>query len=139
MTDFGLSFHHIGLAVKKPEDAINFVQGLGYEIGTPVFDVLQNVNLIMCSHPTDPKIEIIYPGNEKSPIDAFVTKYSNGIVYHCCYVTKNIEDTLSEFTRSGLRPHCISQPTPAILFDGAKVSFYQVLGIGLIEIIEDRF
>ena len=137
MTDFGLTFHHLGLAVRKPEDAIAFVRGLGYAVGEPVFDVEQNVNLILCTHSAAPNIEIIYPANGKSPIDSLVASHANGIVYHCCYVAKNLDATLSAFAKSDLRPLCVSPPKSAILFGGASVSFYQVMGIGLIEIIEN--
>lgn len=137
MTGFGLNFHHIGLAVRKPESAIAFARGLGYVVGESVFDTWQNVGLILCTHPTSPQIEIIFPGNDKSPIDALIATHADGIVYHCGYVTKNLDATLSAFSQCGLRPVCVSSPKPAILFDGAKVSFYRVLGVGLIEIIEN--
>ena len=138
MTDIGLTFHHLGLAVRQPEEAITFTRGLGYVIGKPVNDAEQNVNLVFCTHSTAPAIEIIFPANGKSPIDALVAKHANGIVYHCCYVSKDLDATLSAFSKSGLRPLCVSSPKPAILFGGAIVSFYQIMGIGLIEIIENR-
>jgi len=37
---------------------------------------------------------------------------------------------------AGLHPKCISNPTPAPLFGGRPVSFYNVVGIGLVEILE---
>jgi hypothetical protein len=35
-----------------------------------------------------------------------------------------------------LRPLCISPVTPAPLFGGRPVSFYNVVGLGLVEILE---
>ena len=52
MTDFGLTFHHLGLAVRKPDDAVAFARGLGYSVEDAVFDAEQNVNLILCIHST---------------------------------------------------------------------------------------
>jgi hypothetical protein len=136
MTDYGLVFHHLGLAVRKPETAITFVRGLGYGIGQPVFDPLQNVNLIFCSHLTSPDIEIIYPGLGDGPVDMLVARHANGIIYHLCYATKNLEKTIDALSRAELRPLCVASPKPAVLFCGKQVSFYQIIGIGLIEIVE---
>jgi hypothetical protein len=36
-----------------------------------------------------------------------------------------------------LRLQCVSPPKPAILFGGRHVSFYMIIGIGQIEIIEE--
>ena len=73
MNRFGLSFHHFGLAVSKPEKAINFLQNMGYKIGEQVFDELQNVNLIMCSGNEMPDVELIFPADTKGPLDKMLT------------------------------------------------------------------
>jgi methylmalonyl-CoA/ethylmalonyl-CoA epimerase len=137
MTGFGLTFHHLGLAVRKPEAALVFVNAMGYSSQAPVFDPLQNVNLIMCTHVSEPAIEIIYKANSEGPIDALLAKHANGIVYHCCYVSKSAKASIDAMSDAGLRPVCVSQPKQAVLFAGLPVSFYQIAGIGLIEIIEN--
>ncbi|HEY1795282.1 MAG TPA: VOC family protein [Stellaceae bacterium] len=135
---FGLTFHHLGLAVRRPHDATQFVGGLGYRIGTPVLDPTQNVNLIMCSHPgAMPDVEIIYPAAGKSPVDALIAGRPEGIVYHLCYATADLPATLAAFDHAGLRAICKSPPTPAVLFGGRCVSFYDIVGMGLCEIVED--
>jgi methylmalonyl-CoA/ethylmalonyl-CoA epimerase len=135
---FGLSFHHLGLAVRRPRDATQFLGGLGYRIGAAVFDPAQNVNLIMCSHPAAmPDVEIIYPAAGKSPVEALVAARPEGIVYHVCYATAHLSATLAALAEAGLRAVCKSPPTPAILFGGRCVSFYDIVGIGLCEIVED--
>jgi len=137
MIEFGLTFHHLGLAVRKPEQALAFVRGMGYSIQPSIFDPLQNVNLILCTHIEAPAIEIIYRGEGDGPIDPLLARHANGIIYHCCYVSRNVERTLNALTEAGLRAVCISPSKPAILFGGTKVSFYQIAGMGLIEIIEE--
>jgi hypothetical protein len=137
MTDFGLVFHHLGLAVRKPEGALAFVQGMGYTVEPAIFDPLQNVNLIMCSHAQAPAIEIIYRGKSDGPIDALLAKHTNGLIYHCCYVSSNVDKSLEGLSDVGLRAVCVSPSKPAVLFGGASVSFYQIAGVGLIEIIEE--
>ena len=131
-----LQFHHFGLAVRRPDEARIFVSSLGYRLGDYVFDPAQNVHLQMCHHAGHPDVEIICPGDTPGPVDRLVQRRPAGIVYHLCYVTDDLTATLAGFEAAGLQPICISPPTPAPLFQGRKVSFYNVTGIGLIEILE---
>jgi methylmalonyl-CoA/ethylmalonyl-CoA epimerase len=55
-----------------------------------------------------------------------------------CYSTGDLERALQALIEAGLRAHCVSPPKPAILFSGKMVSFYQIIGMGLIEIIDER-
>lgn len=137
MNSFGLAFHHLGLAVRKPQSALTFVRGLGYSAGPQVFDAEQNVNLILCVHATQPAIEIISPGGSVGPVDRLVGRYMNGIVYHPCFHSRDIGASLTSLGDAGLRPVCIVPPKPAALFGGARVAFYDVPGIGLVELIEE--
>jgi catechol 2,3-dioxygenase-like lactoylglutathione lyase family enzyme len=132
----GLTFHHFGLAVRRAQEAITFLTALGYRLGPPVFDPLQNINLIMGEHDSHPGVEIIYPGTEPGPVDKLIERHASGIIYHLCYVTENLENSLKHFEDAGLKPLCISPPKPAVLFGGRKVSFYNIKGVGLIEILE---
>lgn len=131
-----LRFHHFGLAVRRPEEARKFVASLGYQTGQAVFDPAQNVHLELCCHPTHPAVEIVWPGGETGPIDKLARRYTSGIVYHLCYETNDLAAALAALTSVGLNPICISGPTPALLFGGRKVSFYNVIGLGLVEILE---
>jgi hypothetical protein len=138
MNPLGLDFHHLGLAVRRPDDATRFLGGLGYEIGEPVFDPLQHINLIMCRHNgAMPDVEIVYPAATKSPVDALVNLRPDGVVYHLCYVTADVAASLRRMEQTGLRAICVLPPTPAVLFGGRRVSFYNIVGMGLCEIIED--
>lgn len=134
----GLDFHHLGLAVRRPRDATQFLAGLGYEIGEPIFDPAQNINLILCRHSgAMPDVEIVYPGATKSPIDALVELRPDGLVYHMCYVTADLPAALAWMEQNGVRAVCVVPPIPAVLFGGRRVSFYNIVGMGLCEIIED--
>jgi hypothetical protein len=131
-----LKFHHFGLAVRRPDEARVFVSALGYQIGNPVFDPAQNVHLQLCTHETHPAVEIIWPGDTKGPIEKLTERHAAGIIYHLCYDTDNLTAALAQLAEAKLRVVCISPPTPAPLFGGRPVSFYNVVGIGLIEIIQ---
>lgn len=136
MNEVGLSFHHLGLAVRDPSHSINFLRALGYSVGEVVFDARQNVNAIMCMHFHEPAVEILYPGKDPGPIDVLVNRHASGIIYHSCYETSTLKNSLAALEQLGLRVDCIVEPSPAPLFSGRNVSFYRIKGIGLIEILE---
>jgi methylmalonyl-CoA/ethylmalonyl-CoA epimerase len=134
---FGLCFHHLGLAVDRPQTAIIFLEGLGYKIGRDTFDPQQNVNLFLCEHAAMPSVEVIYPAEGKGPLDRLLKQHRDGLVYHMCYSTFNPEASLGAMDReSDLHVLCVSPPRAAILFGGKPVSFYIVSNVGLIEIID---
>ena len=130
-----LAFHHLGLAVRKPEASIALMTAQGYRIGEAIFDPAQNVHAVMCTHATEPAVEILWPGHPPSPIDNLHQRHASGIIYHVCYATDDLAVALSGLAEAGLKVSCVSPPKPAPLFSGRKVSFYNVVGLGLIEIL----
>ena len=78
---FGLTFHHLGLAVRTPEKALLFLSGLGYTNGPKIYDEYQEVNLIFCDHHDMPDVEIIYPvhlnPNIQAPVLQILSKIRN--------------------------------------------------------------
>jgi Glyoxalase/Bleomycin resistance protein/Dioxygenase superfamily len=135
MNSFGLEFHHLGLAVRRPDEAVSLLGNLDYAIGDKIFDPEQNVNLILCRHRQMPAVEIIYPGSVSGPIESHVNRHANGIVYHICFESADLSASLAAIEAAKLRPVCLSEPRPAILFQGRSVSFYNIMGMGLIEIL----
>lgn len=131
----GFAFHHLGLAVASPDEAFEYLAVLGYVEGNRVFDPLQRVNLAMRHHPLMPDVEVIWPGNEPSPIDKLI-KRNGPIIYHLCYGCADPEAALGALSDAGLTALLVSPPTPAVLFGGKKVSFYQISGFGLIEMLQ---
>ena len=130
----GLEFHHFGLAVNDPQAAFEYLRVLGYSEGSAVFDPLQRVNLAMRHHPAMPDVEVIWPGNEPSPIDRLIRR-SGTMVYHLCYTCVEPEKVLAALEAAGISTMPVSPPTPAVLFGGREVSFYVVSGFGLIELL----
>ena len=136
MNEYNLEFHHLGLATSDPAKACLFLTGIGYKIGKSIFDPLQGVDLIMCQHKISPEVEVISSNLLVSPILKLKSKHPNGLIYHSCFTTSNLDKSIYNIRKSNLSIICISEPKPAILFDGLSVSFYQLVGFGLIEIIE---
>ena len=138
MNDFGLHFHHLGLAVRESTSAVVFLKGLGYSIGETVFDEIQNVSLILCSSLSGPSVEIICPSPKPGLLDKVVQTHPTGLVYNVCYSSNDLRASLASITSAGLHTTCVSPSKPAILFTGSSVSFYQIAGIGLVEIVESK-
>jgi hypothetical protein len=136
MTNPHLNFHHFGLAVRRPDEARKFVAALGYQFGEPVLDPAQNVHLQLCTHIQRPAVEIIWPGPTSGPVAKLTERHTSGIIYHLCYETDDLTAALAGLKEAGLNAICISPPTAAPLFGGRRVSFYNIVGMGLIEILE---
>ena len=134
---YGLKFDHLGLAVRDPEPAKRFLSCIGYQVGSAVCDPLQQVNLILCHSVYSPDIEIVYPSGTAGPLDNLFRTGREGI-YHTCYNSANVGLSLKLMREDGLTVVCVKQNKPAILFRGDMVSFYHVVGFGLIEIREMR-
>ncbi len=138
MGRYGLVFDHLGLAVKKPEKAIQFLIGLGYDIGTEVYDPLQKVYLIWCRSSKMPAVELVYStnGQSTSPIDT-ILRDTNEMIYHQCYRSEDTSMSIQAIKNDAIRVLCVAEKKPAILFGNKLVSFYMISGFGLIEIIEE--
>src|SRR5690348_122672 len=93
VNQFGLVFHHLGLAVRKPDSAFRYLAALGYQDGAVAFDPLQNVQAAMRHHAEMPDVEVIWPGEGPSPVDN-VLKHHHGIVYHMCYSAADPERSI---------------------------------------------
>lgn len=130
----GLRFHHFGLAVQGPEPAFLYLRTLGYREGRQVFDPLQRVNLAMRHHATMPDVEVIWPGDEPSPIDRLI-KRMGSLIYHTCYECSQPDLAIAALEAVGLEVVPVSPPTPAVLFGGREVSFYSISGIGIVELL----
>jgi 4-hydroxyphenylpyruvate dioxygenase-like putative hemolysin len=130
----GLKFHHFGLAVPAPQAAFRYLEALGYTEGNKVFDPMQKVNLAMRHHSVMPDVEVIWSGEEPSPIDKMI-KRNGSMIYHICYEVADPDAAVALIEASGLDVVLVSPPTPAPLFGGREVSFHSVEDFGLIELL----
>jgi catechol 2,3-dioxygenase-like lactoylglutathione lyase family enzyme len=135
MTLAGLQFAHLGLAVKSAERAHRFLTQLGYTPGVPVQDDAQNVNLSLCTHPSMPAVELIWPTETPGPLDAMLKQHAE-LAYHLAYEVPAIDGAISALKAAGHRVLPVTPQRPAVLFGLRKVAFYRVAGVGLVELIE---
>lgn len=133
---FGLTFHHLGLAVPKSETARTFLSKLGYRIGPAIFDPIQNVNLAMGEHATMPSVEIIWPGEGKGPLDRYLKEHRHGLVYHMAFAAKDLAASMAALKADPeVRAIFWAEPQEAVLFQGRKIVFCIINGVGLIELV----
>lgn len=135
--NYGLRFHHLGLAVRHPKNAMRFLAGLGYSVGEQILDPLQNVHLIWCTHSCMPAVELISSTDTKGPLDAYFSSGVQEIIYHVCFESKDAETSVAAMRRDNNRVLLVSPPKPVVLFANKEVSFHLVKGFGLIEILSD--
>src|SRR5262245_59066487 len=128
MIDTLINFHHIGMAVRDFAPARDFYASQGYHHGTPITDPLQDVELLFCTKPASPSIELVKPLRDTGPIANYL-KQQDGYIYHVCFEVSDLQAALKQVY--GTRRYiCISAPKPAVLFGGRHVSFYYSKGIG---------
>ncbi len=127
-----IKFHHLGLAVKKPEIVRKFLVSLGYKPQKELINKIFNVYIQFHEHEFMPKIELIYKYKDSTPIDK-ILQYDDAQIYHICYKCTDIKKVILGLKNIGLKAVCISRGTKDFPF-----SFYYIKGIGLIELLEDN-
>ena len=133
MKNFGLKFHHLGLATDNPKLTLKILKNIGYKPIKTRSNKNYNVKNIICSSKSHPTIEIVAKMGGKSPIDNIVKKNKN-LVYHICYSSKNLKKTLNMMKKKKLSIVKISNSYLSP-FEGVDASFFFLKGIGVIEIM----
>ena len=133
MKNFGLKFHHLGLATDNPKLTLRILKNIGYKPIKTRSNKNYNVKNIICASQSHPTIEIVAKMGGKSPIDNIVKKNKN-LVYHICYSSKNLKKTLNMMKKKKLSIVKISNSYLSP-FEGVDASFFFLRGIGIIEIM----
>lgn len=131
-------FDHLGLAIREPQEVIPYLKAKGYSISDPLVDSNQEVGLIYSKHLEQPNIELVFPVKEfsQNPINRILTK-SPQQFYHLCYRVKSFNQYHTFLKGNNINFTVVVKAKEAILFNGLKVQFIYVKGIGLVELIED--
>ncbi len=126
-------FHHIGIACLDIEKTAGMYVEAGYCRTKATIDPLQNVNVCVLTKEGMPKIELLAPVDDKSPICKILQKSSSATPYHICYSVADMEQALLDLRKQRFIP--TSNPKMSNVF-GAPVCFFFHKDIGLIEIIQ---
>ena len=132
-----MKFDHIGVFVKNLEDGRkNFSSLLQITNTSEEYnDEKLKVSVQFLYDKNDICYEIVAPYKPGNPVDAVLSSGKN-ILNHIAYRVDELDLSLSTWRNKGCFP--LSEATPAIAFQGAKVIFLLTpLGI-IIELIEDN-
>lgn len=131
-----LRFHHIGIAVPNIERTVNqYVFGGGYFRAPTLFDPVQKVNICFLEKQGMPRIELLEPVEEISPVTKILR--NNGVTpYHICYETDDLEQTIADL--KARRFLVVVKPVEAVAIENRKVCFLYHKDVGLIELVEAK-
>lgn len=126
-------FHHTGIAAANLDEAFSLLAMLGYVPEGPEFvDERQGVRgrfMGLGGH----RVEILsdLPGSQT--IRPW-TQHAALTPYHLAYLVRDLEVSISQLVRCGLR--ILRDPTPAVAFDGRRIAFLMSRSRLIIELVE---
>ncbi len=133
----GFRLLHVGVAVPDLGPTTELMTSLfGYRvISGPFDDPIQrvSVNFLATQESDIAEIELIAPLTEDSPIRATLAK-GGGSAYHLCFETDNLDEALAHAVR--LKCLIVSQPAPAVAFDGRRIAWIYTKSRQLFELVE---
>ncbi len=131
---FDIKFHHIAVACKNIEESIKSYKILGYELSSKIFkDKTQNVKVCFLDKKKFPKIELVEPLDEKSPVNDILRKQGT-TAYHFCYLTSDILKSIETLKKEKFI--LLRKPVEAIAFNNKKICFLYNKNVGLMELVE---
>jgi methylmalonyl-CoA/ethylmalonyl-CoA epimerase len=128
-----LTFHHIGIACRDIAKTQTFYLGQGYTASPVVEDPLQHVRISFLEKEGAPRIELLEPLDDQSPVAR--TLATSGVSpYHMCYEVQDIEAAVNHLR--GQRFLLVNGPVPACAMDDRRIAFLFQKNTGLIELVE---
>ncbi len=128
-----LTFHHIGIACRDIAKTQAFYLGQGYTASPVVEDPLQHVRISFLEKEGAPRIELLEPLDDQSPVAR--TLATSGVSpYHMCYEVEDIEAAVNHLR--GQRFLLVNGPVPACAMDDRRIAFLFQKNTGLIELVE---
>lgn len=128
-----LIFHHIGIACHDISRTKAFYLAMGYEEHPVVDDPWQHVRVCFMDQPGAPRLELLEPLDEQSPI-LRTLKVAGVSPYHFCYEVQDIVTAIASLRKE--RFLLLSGPVPACALNNRQVAFLYHKNNGLIELVE---
>ncbi len=127
-----LRFHHIGIACRDIEATKSFYLAQGYMASETVDDPLQDVHICFLEKPGMPRLELLAPIDEKSPV--VHTLETSGVTpYHICYEVDDITEAISKLKSQHFV--LLKKPVPACAIGGKTACFLYSKNVGLVELV----
>lgn len=128
-----LRFHHIGIACRNIDKTKSFYLAMGYSASAVTDDPLQHVRVCFLDTDGQPRLELLEPLDEKSPVTR--TLDTVGVSpYHLCYEVNDIGTAIAWLRNQ--RFLLVSGPVPACAMNDRQVAFLFKTSNGLIELVE---
>lgn len=128
-----LFFHHIGIACRDIDKSKVFYVDQGYTAAPTTLDPLQRVKVCFLEKQGAPRLELLEPVGEDSPV-ARILAASGVTPYHMCYEVENLEDAIARLRAR--RFLLVNSPVPACALGDRRVAFMFQKDTGLIELVE---
>jgi methylmalonyl-CoA/ethylmalonyl-CoA epimerase len=126
-------FQHIGMATDNIHNTAQYYVDAGYRMSDIVYEPTQDVYITFLEKESMPKIELVMPGSDNSPVCKIIKK-SGVTPYHLCYGVKNIDTSIKELKEKHFLP--LSCPICAVTMEDKKIAFLFSKEVGLIELVE---
>lgn len=132
-----MKLHHVGIVVQNIErSGDSYAQKLGFRPLSSIFtDPLQRVRIQLWGNEYTVSLELIEPLGEDSPVRRFLEK--GGGLHHLCFEVTDIVAAVEHARSHG--GIVVSEPVPAVAFEGRRVAFLFFQDIGLVEFEEARY
>ncbi|MFA7098187.1 MAG: VOC family protein [Gammaproteobacteria bacterium] len=129
-----MKIHHIAIATKNIGKSCETYMRLGYSVGNIVDDIQRDVRIcfITLGHV---RFELVQPLSIASPVSKILEKTGHNSIYHVCYETDKINDSIEDLAKLGFMAISKMESAPAI--DEKRVVFLFHKTLGLIELVEN--
>ena len=133
-----MKLRHIGIAVDSITAAEKFYKEfLNLKlVDGPFDDPVQKVRVAFYSNSgfAGFEIELIEPLSDDSPVAKIIADTKRSSAYHMCIEVDNLQTTLENIRKDGRI--VVSQPVPAVAFDGRRIAWVFTKTRHLLEILE---
>ncbi|OGA36095.1 MAG: hypothetical protein A3G80_01095 [Betaproteobacteria bacterium RIFCSPLOWO2_12_FULL_62_13b] len=129
-----MRLHHVGIVVDDIcRHGASYAAQLTLRPLSPiVIDPIQRVQVQLWGDTHGPRLELIQPSEDFSPVSRFLKK--GGGLSHLCFEVEDIVAAVENARAEGAI--CLQDPVPAAAFGGRRVAFVIGREIGLIEFLE---
>ncbi len=130
-----LTFHHIGIACRDSVKSQQFYTSMGYAATDIVDDPLQHVRICFLEKEGAPRLELLEPLDDQSPVARTLTAVGVS-PYHLCYEVEDIDAAITALRQQ--RFLLVKEPLPACAMGGCRVAFLFQKNTGLVELVESE-